>query len=181
MQIEDPQTGNKLKITSEFMAKVIAVCTAIQFHVNCKTEEAYSIIISKTPTAAGDCFLYLKNLSDEDLLVYSICTYAASDESVQIKLGDTGTSSGGSANTPVNRNAGSGNAADCTCEDGVNITGLSGGSVVEDIFIDGVTSMKKYRWKTGLVLKKNDVLTLYAVTGGIALKVNLGIGFYTCE
>lgn len=180
MFIEGP-SRDIMEVSSEGMGKVRAIAVSPGHHFNHTHEESYSIIVSKTPTGAGDCFLYLKNTDDDDIIVNSITLYAASDESVQIKLGDSGTTAGGSANTPVNRNTGTGNTAECDCEDGVDITGLSGGSVVEDIFIDGATSAKKYRWDSSLILKKNGVLTLYAVTGAIAIKATLSISFHSCS
>ena len=170
--------GYSLKVDDENMAHVLATSVEVQHHINHAHQEAYSIVVSKTPTAAADCFLYIKNDSDLDLMISSALLYAATDESVQVKLGDSGTATGGAANTPVNRNAGSGKTADCTCEDGVDITGLSGGSVVDEIAIDGATGSHKTVWRSDLIVPKNSVATFYAVTGGIAIKMTLSIGFH---
>lgn len=180
MLIEDGKgTGYKAQITAENRMAVNAVDTFLQQHINQAHSELYSVVISKTPTGAADCFFYLKNESDSDLMIFSLNGHvAAADESIQIKLGDSGTATDGSANTPVNRNVGSGKTADCTCEDGVNITGLSGGSVVDEICLNSDVDSLKYRWESGLLLPKNGVLTLYAVTGALALKVTLTIGFH---
>lgn len=177
MVINDPN-GTPQRVNNENAAKVSAISINVCHHINQIHEESYSVIISKTPTAAGDCFFYLKNLSENVLLSTSIKLYAASDEFVQVKIGDLGTPADGSANTPTNRNSGSGNTADCTCEDGVNITGLSGGSVIDDIFVDGATPQKKYSWGSKIILPKNGILTLYAVNGAILIKATLSICFH---
>ena len=170
--------GYKVKIDDENMAHVLSTEAHLCHHINLAHGEAYSVVVSKTPTGAADCFLYLKNTDDDDLIISSVLLYAATDESVQIKLGDSGTTSGGTANVPTNRNAGSGNSADCTCEDGVDITGLSGGSVVDEISIDGATGSHKTVWRSDILLPKNGIATFYAVTGAIAIKMTVSIGFH---
>lgn len=172
-------SGTRVKITDENCMCCKAVTIPFQQHVNEEHAETYSIVVSKTPTAAGDCFLYLKNLSTDDLCISKAKLYAAADEFIQMKIGDTGTTAGGAANTPVNRNAGSGTTADCTCEDGVNITGLSGGSVVDDVFVDGATSMVEIVWDSRIIIPKNSVASFYAVTGGIAIKMTVSILFHS--
>ena len=179
MMIEDGTgSGKKVKVTDENCMCCKAVTFPFQQHVNEDLEEAYSIVVSKTPTGAGDCFLYLKNTSNDPLMLCKAKVYAASDEFIQVKVGDEGTPSGGTSNTPINRNFGSGHTADCTCEDGVNITGLSGGAIVEDAFFDGGVSMNQIEWQSMLILPKNSVATFYAVNGGIALKMTLSMLFH---
>lgn len=179
MMLEDGTgSGRRVEVTDENCICCKAVAIPFQQHVNEDHADAYSIIVSKTPTGAGDCFLYLKNTSSDDLMICKAKVYAAADEFIQVKVGDSGTTAGGTANTPINRNFGSGRTADCTCEDGVNITGLSGGSVVEDSFFDGGVSMNQIEWKSMLILPKNSIATFYAVNGAIALKMTLSILFH---
>jgi len=179
MMIEDGTgSGKRVKITDENCMCCKAVTIPFQQHVNEDHQEVYSIVVSKTPTAAGDCFLYLKNTSNDDLFISRAKLYAAADEFVQLKLGDAGTPAGGAANVPVNRNAGSGATADCTCLDGVNITALGGGAVVEDVFVDGATSMVEIGWDSRILIPKNSVASFYAVTGGIAIKMTVSILFH---
>jgi hypothetical protein len=180
MNLEDGKgTGYKAEVDNENNLHTLAIATTLQHHINHEHQELYSIVVSKTPTGAGDCFLYIKNNSDDDMLVCALSAYAATDESIQVKHGDTGTTSGGTANVPVNRNAGSGKTADCTCEDGVDITGLSGGSVVDEVAVDGATGTRKHIWRSDIILPKNATMSLYAVTGAIALKVTLTVAFHS--
>jgi hypothetical protein len=163
-----------VKVTSEGQLHTYAVVEREQLHVNEHEKQAYSLVVSQTPTGAGDCFLYIKNTGDDDLIISSIKLYSASAERVQVKLGDSGTTSGGTALTPVNRNAGSNNAPTATIEDGVDITGLSGGSVMDDITAG--TTMAKWSWESGIILSTNTVATFYAVTGAVAIRMT--VSFY---
>lgn len=136
---------------------------------------AYSAIISVTPTGAGDCFFYVKNNDAMDMLARIIRVRSASAESIQVKLGDTGTVGGTHAVlTPVSRNAGSGKTADVTCESGVDITGLSGGAIVDVIYCS--TAQEEVIIPGDLIVPKNSLISFYAVTGAIAL--NITFGFY---
>ena len=119
--------------------------------------------------------MYLKNTSSKKMHLSAIRHRSASAESIQIKLGDSGTPSGGSVNTPVNRSAGSAASADATVQTGNDITGLTGGSVADLIYTG--TTQDKTRWFSTLILQKNQVLSLYAVTGAVQLDVTLSIYF----
>lgn len=179
MIIEDGHgTGNKVNVTDEGCMCSKAVTIHYEQHINIEKQEAYSALVSKTPTAAGDCFFYIKNNSDDNMYICSITLSAATDETIQIKIKDTGTPAGTTLNTLVNRNAASGKEADVTAYDGVDITALTGGSVVEQIDVDGGTGSEKYRWNSCFIIPKNQTLTLYAVTGGIAIKATVGIFFH---
>jgi hypothetical protein len=176
MIIRDPNSGRGQNISVGGMAITKAIIQTISEYSNIDEGDAYSAVVSVTPTGAGDCFFYMINNDNRDIVVSSMKLYSASAESVQIKLGDIGTVGGThAALIPVNRNAGSAKTADVTCESGVDITGLSGGSVVDDL-VAGAT-MWRWEWFTGLILPKNKMLSLYAVTGAIAIKMTIGFHF----
>lgn len=149
-------------------------------HVNHKNGDAYSLIVSKTPTGAGDCFCYIKNTSDKNLKVNSIKLYTASDEIIQIKLKDVGTPVGGTTIVPVNRNTLYSDGAEGVFQEGVDITGLSNGSVVDQVFVKGASSSLRISWDSQLIINTNHTLTFYAVTGGIAIKMTVSL-YYISE
>lgn len=181
MLIEDGKgTGYRAKVNSENCLCTEAVCIDTNMHVNQVHGRTYSLIIEQTPTGAGDCFCYIKNDDEKDMVISSIKVYTATDETVEINLGNSGTPIGGSANSPVNRNAGSGNLADATCLTGNDITGLSGGKQVELLFVKGGFPSERYGWVSGIILPKNHTLTLYVGTGGIALKATMTLNFNDC-
>ena len=78
--------------------------------------------------------------------------------------------------TPISRHAGSNKPAEVTCESGVDITNLSGGSVVDIIYCE--TKAERWFWDSRLVVPKNTIMSFYAVTGAIALEAV--VGFYFC-
>lgn len=178
MIVRDPGTGKGMEVSSAGYGKITAVCHYIQHEANLIHEKSYSAVIDLTPTGAADCFFYIKNLDTDNLIATSLKLRSASAESVQVKLGDSGSVGGTHADlTCVSRNAGSGKTADVTCESGVDITGLSGGSVVDELF--GATTMQRYIWDSSIIVPKNSMLSLYAVTG--AVQLNAILSFYFCD
>jgi hypothetical protein len=178
--IRDPVSGTGQSVTKGGMGVAKAICQTITEHSNQIEKQSYSAVISVTPTGAGDCFFYITNDNDLDAVVTSIKLQSASAETVQVKIRDTGTVGGTHAKLmPVNRNVGSGKTAEVTCESGVDITGLSGGNVVDQI-VAGAT-MYKWQWQSGLIVPKNRTVSLNAVTGAIAIKATLSFCFLcTC-
>ena len=176
MIINNPD-GIFMHITDEHMASVLANSTSLQSHSNRIHRTAFSAVVSLTPTGAGDCFFYLKNDNDELLIVTALKLRSASAESVQVKLGDSGTVGGTHATlTPATRYGNSGDTFDHTSESGVDITGLSGGSIVDTLWAG--TTMQKWIWDSGLILSKNTMLSLYAVTGAVALAATLSFHWW---
>lgn len=139
--------------------------------------QAYSLTFTVTPTGAGDCFCYIKNTSIKNLNINSFVVASASDEVVQIKLRDIGTPAGGTPAVPVNRNTNSNNTAVGTFETGADITGLSGGSIVDQYFVKGATKSEKYIWASTIIIGQNGTVSIYAVTGAIALRITIGFFF----
>ena len=182
MLIDDGKgRGYKAAVSSENKLEVCSIVRSIDLHCNQTNGESYSILVSKTPAGAGDCFLYLKNDDTRDIIISSVKLYAATTETITIKLGDIGTPANGTANTPANRKAGCGNVADMTCEDGTDITGLSGGTSAEAIVVKGGETSMRYAWLSGLVIPKNHTLTMYASAGSIAIVATLSLHFCECD
>jgi len=164
-------TGNRLKVSSTSFP--------LEHEVNHHDGLAFSFGVSLTPTGAGDCFLYIKNNSDLDMVVSEFMMNAASDETISFKLGDEGTPTGGAEGTPVNRNAGSGNIADVTALSGVDITGLSGGGSVMGIFLKGGESSIRRAPVSSFIVPKNKTITGYVSSGAIQIKVGMGFSFHS--
>ena len=170
------------EVTPEGMIASLCTTTEVQHHVNHDHGKSYSFVVSKTPTGAGDCFAFIQNTDDLDMLITSIALACAADDNIQIKLGDdVSTAAGGTTTTMVNRNAGSGNTADVVAESGVNITNLTGGLVVDDIFLDAGTSAVKISWGSHLVVPKNQTISFWAVTGTAAINMTLSVHFHSKE
>lgn len=176
MQIEDGKgSGNFASVDANNRLKTLSISFKEEMMIN-ENGNFYSIYQSVTPTDAGDCFLYIQNNSQEILHIPSITLYTASAESVQLKLEDEGTPVGGSDIAPVNRFSGVGKTADVTVLGGIDITGLSGGVVVDEVF-GSTTQIKRY-WNSMFILDTNKSITFYAVTGGVALKIMVSTFFH---
>ena len=170
--------GNAAAVDSENRLVVAATMQTREHEVCHHNGQSYSFGVDVTPTGAGDCFLYLKNDSDTDMIISEFMLRAAADETIQFKLGDSGTPIGGTTGTPVNRNAGSGNEADATALYGVDITGLSGGNNVMGMFLKGGETSVRVAPLSGFIVPKNKVITGYVATGGIAVTIGMGISYH---
>jgi len=175
MQINDPN-GTYVKVTSGNRLGTSSVGTLIEHNVNHIAEQFYSLPVTVTPTAALDCFAYITNNSDEDLIITGFNVDVPTDERVIVKFHDIGTASGGATVTAVNRNAGSGNLADITAEYGVDITGFSGGAIVGGFFVQGGESTSQIDIISDLIVPKNKTVTFYVQNG--AIEIRLGVAFY---
>lgn len=180
MQIEDGgRKGTKAVVTEEGCLCTRAIAIPFAFHVNAQHQEAYGIILEKTPTAAGDCFFYIKNNSESDLIGINISLATdTTAEKIRMVGGVVGTPGGTTVNTPINLNAGSGKTADITCYDGVDITGLAGGASLFEFRIAPDESSRTYKTDTYVILPKNKTMALYAVTGGINIHCMMTIVFH---
>lgn len=170
MQIEDGQgTGRTAGVNIENRLLCECVSASVEHHVNHHSGEAYQLLFSATPAGAGDCFLYVKNTSETDLVVEGFRLKLAASEYIDIVIGDTGTPVGGTDITPVNCNAGSGNVATGTFQHGNDITGLAGGSTVDRIYHLTSAGSETYNFEQDIIVPKNKVFTMYCQTGTTAL------------
>lgn len=152
-------TGKKAGITNTNLLRVLSYNLEFEHYANHTLNSAYSVVFNQTPDDNGT-FLYLKNTDDDDLSVSAITIYCDTTGIVEVRLGQTGTPVNGTDLTPTNRTSGTADTAECDCESGNNITGLSGGNLIDRIFCLGTYGSKKYAWRSGLLLPKNTTLTL---------------------
>jgi len=156
-----------------------SIAVPFALHTNEIHGESYSIIIDQAPTAADDCIYYLENNSEKDLLISSIKLFASGAVEVYMKLGAAGTRNSPAALTPVNRNAGSGNAADCTSEQGADLDGgaatLTGGEEVDRIALEASKQTLRIVWDSAIIIPKNQTMTLWA---SAIVTINATIAIY---
>ena len=168
--IEDGKgTGKNAEVDSENHLVVNAVSQSVEHWVNHVKGTAWNILFAATPTGAGDCFFYLKNTGDEDIVVEGMWLKVAADEYFDVNINDTGTPIGGTAITPVNLNSGSGTSPTITLQQGNDITGLTAGNTAVRLYHASSTGSTNYNFDQDIILKKNGVLTLYCQTGTTAL------------
>ena len=180
MIIEDGHgTGYKAQVSNEGCLCTKSIAIPFAFHVNHEHQEAYSIIVEKTPTAAGDCFFYIKNNSESDMIGVDI-TLAVdiNPEVIELWGGVQGTPTGTTVNTPINLNLASGKKADVTCYDGVDITGLVGGGKAFEFRMEPDKSSVVYKTDTYVIMPKNATFALFAKNGGINIHCMMTIVFH---
>lgn len=180
MIIEDGVgTGRKAKVTTENLLATLSITSPVEHHVNHEDRRAYNCVVEQTSGGAGYYFFYLKNTGDDDLIITSIQLYTPSVESINFVLLPAGTAVG-TTYVPINKYCGSANTADADCVVGNNITGLSGGSLVDRLVINGATiGMINIDWISNFIVPKNTSIAFSAVTGSIKVNMTLSIFFHS--
>jgi hypothetical protein len=181
LQIEGA-TGNGFGagVNADNQLLTAAVMVTKEHSINHVYGQAYGVAFSATPSGPLQCFGYIRNNSVIDMVIaeLGVTNLGGSPESIIMKIGDEGTPIGGTVTTPVNFNAGSGNAADVTALSGVNITGLSGGDSAGAFYLVNGTNTERVAPSSGFIIPRNKVVTLYTVAGSIEVRVSFGISFH---
>lgn len=172
MKITDATGSNRgAKVDENNRVVVSSVDRSLEHQANIDGR-AFVFQVSQTPTGANDNFFYIKNTGTKDIVIEGFDYRVASAESVDVILNDMGTTSGGTALTPVNLNTGSSRVLTATIEAGNDITGLSGGSTAFVIHLTS-TETKHYNFESDIILRQGGTLTLQANTGAVALVMNI--------
>ena len=170
MVVRDPGTQTGMKVTSEGRAMSYAITESESYHSG---EEgfAYHIVLEQTPTSTDDCFFYMKNTNDRDLVIVGYSGYAATADVVEFNLNPTGTPVSGTDITPVNIKGSSSENLDGTFQSGVDITGLTKGSTFHKAKIG--TSQFYEIFPSAVWVQKNGTFGLWAVTGTYQINLTL--------
>lgn len=142
---------------------------------------AYSAVIEADPNGTDIDFIYLKNThSSMDLCIYKIrMSTGTVDVDVDIKLGVTGTATTPTAVTPTNMNAGSGNNADVTCSYRDADLALTGGVVVDTLYVDkDFVGEQEFDYPSDIILTPNTALVFNCVGADPLADINTEIFFY---
>ena len=184
--IEDG-TGNgyTAKVNSENQLTTLAITQSIEHHVNKQEGSAYHALFAVNPDGADDCIFYLKNTDEKIIIIEGVTWQTSAAEEVYYKIGETGTAvkTSGSDITPANLNAGSGKLASVLCysnvSDGaVDITGLSGGSVVEKLWLTN-TASSHFNLEQDIIIPKNQTFSIYCVGGDTLLRGTVVFNFHS--
>ena len=170
-QLEDGKgSGKSAGVDEENRLLTKAITYSIEHEMNHSHGMAFNCVFSQSPTAAGDCIFYMVNSDDVDLVIEGITwgvANATADDSLYIKVGDTGTRNNASALTPVNCNRGSGHSAQGTFEKGADLdggaAGLAGGTEWQRYILAGTTDRvsSHSNFVQDLILPKTRTLTLW--------------------
>lgn len=183
--IRDPQTGQGARVDEEGHLHTNAVAVTSGQHTNQVEAEAYAVPFAVNPDGAGDVFFYLKNNDDVDIVLENLDYLSSAAEEIYIKIAVVGTAvaTNGSTLVPANVNAGSGKAANVTCigglaDEAVDITGLSGGREIDRIWITALADNKRFEFPSGVILPKNQSVSIYCVGGDTLIRGTLHFHFH---
>jgi len=170
-------TGYLAKITPENRLSTFAVTETENRDINERTEESYLLYVDITPTGAADCFLYMKNTSADNMVInwYRIWSGTNAD-AIDIYRNRVGTPAGTTAVVPANMNFGSPNTATADCYEGVDITGLSGGALLDRLRLSGDGKDVIDSYPGDILVPRDSNISFQAVTGTFPLEVT--ISFY---
>lgn len=164
--IEDGKgSGYKVGVNDENRILSDCVTKTAEHHAN-GLGNAYHVLFAKSPTANDDCIFYLVNShSSLDMVIEGIWLSVDAACDVYIQLADKGTRNSATTLTPVNCNSGSGNTADGTFEEGVDLDGgtatLTGGSIVEKYIFKAATATTHFNFEQDIIIPKNETLTIW--------------------
>lgn len=167
----------KAGVNSEHRLLVSSVSRSKEHHANITHGRSFNMLIEQTPTGADDCFMYMKNTSEDTMVIEGFGVYAASAEKIYGMLGQIGTPVGGTDTVPAVLNAGSAQIADGTFQVGNDITGLSGGWVFERFRVPANTATNIVNFEADIVIPPNQTFTAYAATGGILIEGHVNFWF----
>ena len=122
--------------------------------------DAYSALITADPGAVTSDFFYLKNTSDKILRIYKIkAAPAALSIEISITVGVIGDPTAGDTLTPINTLVGSGEEAECVCEEKDGDMALTEGNVYDVLFINkDFVGEQCWDFPAEIALKKNRAL-----------------------
>jgi len=185
MIIEDGGgSGRSVTIDSEGRLNTRCVTTTAEHEANHDHGESYNAIFAVDPDGCDDCIFYIKNTEEKDMIIEGCWWQTSAAEEVYYKLGDTGTAikTHGSDITPANLNAGSGNIADILCysntaDGAVDITGLSGGTTIQKLWLTSAAS-GYINAEQDIIVPKNQTFSIYCVGGDTLLRGTLVFFFH---
>lgn len=181
-KIEDGTgTGNQAGVSNNNRLKTVSVGLSVEHFINHIKGESYNLLFSAVPTAPGDCFLYVKNTHEKDMVCEGIWLQTLSDEYHDFKLNDEGTPVGGNNIVPANLNAGSGKSAIGTFQNANDITGVSGGVTVHRIYHAASSGSQYWNFNQDIIIPKNGTLTVYAGTGTVQVNGVLVFNYHDTD
>lgn len=141
-----------------------SVSVSLEHFINLVTMETYQLLFSVTPVADVN-FLYMRNLSENTMLITGMNICTAANEKIKIKYAGVSPLTGGTVQYPTNLNYGSKNAADGTFLVGNDITSNSDEIVSHKYFIQGGVCSHYIDFVGNIAIPKNTALTMSVTTG----------------
>lgn len=169
MVIKSGNSGNVANVTNNKQLEAFSETQDEQHYINVNSGEVWTLPVEAvTNTGADDYFFYFKNTNSEDLFLSTVRVKSTLAGTIRLKL-VTGAQSGGTAVTPVNRNAGKTPVLDATVEQGVNITGLTDGGTIATVTLEA-NKQGKMSIASTVVISPGKAVALLANTATMPLE-----------
>ena len=147
--------------------------------------DAYAVFIEATPTyedpSAGTgelCVFYLKNLSENNLVLYQMGIWTQSGQYLEPTVNPEGSPLDTATVTPVNMNLNSGNTASGEFYTGSSINGISGGTRISRFRVPANGSTNFNSLDSKVVIPKNNVLVMYASEPDVQMELTLNFYYH---
>lgn len=190
MLIEDGTgSGRTAAVNSDNRLEVVAVTASTEHNTNHADGLAFNVLFEQTPSgadpSAGDlyeetCIFYLKNTSDIDMtsegILFRLAGSGLSD-SIEIRGGNIGDPIGETTVIPANLNLGSGNSATGIFSSGNSITGLTGGTVLQRMYIESGHSTY-FNFDQDIIIPRNRIITIWSMTPVDEISITLSINYH---
>ena len=151
--------GTPVNINEDNKMETISVTLPLSAH-SADDGDAYTVLSTADAGAVTCDFFYLKNTSDEILRIYEIkVAPPALSIEISITVGVTGDPTAGTTLIPVNALVGSGNVAECICEQKDGDMALTGGNVFDVLFVNkDFVGEQVWNYPGEIALEKNQAL-----------------------
>jgi hypothetical protein len=188
MQIRDGAgSGNLAQVDSNKRLQVYATSASNQHYASERDQQAYQCIGTATLASGTVVALHIKNTSTTKRMVVSYIRHQVIDPAggtavpnasnyFQVALGRT-YSSGGSAATPVNVYAGSGNSAEVTAYQGAPTLAGTASEIDRD-YTQSEANMQSFNKEGALIIPPNQTIELSYVGDQTSGTIYTRISFY---
>jgi hypothetical protein len=169
--------GFLAEVTAQNRLSVTAVTETENKDINERTGGSYLLYIDITPTGALDNCLYMKNTSADNMFINWYRVWSGTNaDAIDIYRNMVGTPAGTTIVTPVNMNFGSNDSATGDFYEGVDITGLSGGNLLDRLRLSGDGKDVVDGYPGDIIVPRGSNISFQAVTGTFPLEIT--ISFY---
>ena len=138
---------------------------------------SFQLQLTTTPSPSAD-FLYIKNLSNEPLILENMFVTCDTREDIWIYRNPTGIPTGGNSTQPINSNFGSSKQADGSFIYGSDLGGLTSGSLFNTLPCYGNTN-NAFSFRNWIILPKNSTISFNARNGNIELDMSIPLFYLT--
>lgn len=167
-------SGYKVKVNSDNELEVRSNMVIRAEWENHNNQRAYAMYFSQAAANSGanECLGYLKNTSDEDMVIDEIAIHSVAADTIYVSK-VTGTAAGGSAIVPTNMHLGSGKTAVATTMQHTAITGLTDGGRLLTFYLAANAFLTRSP-KATILIEKNSAVGIFTTANQAnTLKVNI--------